>query len=415
MANFVKKNEKLIAFGLTWSTSQNPKKIKDELKHFATRQNADFVISYENDGHSKIGGCSKSHLKSNDVVYSAAVLFAKSFSADDMPSHALLLLPVEDKTALIALENGVPYLDVIVSVNDVIERIDGLEKENGESYSYYGEFAGDLPGLEHFDYDDLLGSGQLKPAKLTKFKKGSPKPLVLITILAAAYFGYDQWNIYQEKVRVEKLKSQAIDPAVVYKNNLDSLLAKASFTGDDAINLIYKPISSVQISSAGWNLKKVTCSRTNCTESWSNTNGSIREFENANQRGARKLSNDGLSFELSTKVLAEPHLLKKEVIPSESSFTYALKEKEESLRKVGIIFKSKPPAIYGVPSEITSDQVPAEMAVKRGELNIEGPLGLLSDALALPTNVAITSLNLKIDTSVANAKFTLAGEYFVQK
>jgi hypothetical protein len=414
MAKFISFDEVQVGFGLSWGNISSPKKIKSETEAFVQRHKVDLTITYKSNDLTKVGGCSKGAFTGKEKILSAAVMFASTFGPHDMPTHVVLVLPIENEYALIALENGLPYLDIIISGKDVASRIENLEQETGEQYEIYGVGPDNVTSISTFTLEDLIAQGDVKLAKLVLKKTNSTKLLVAVTLAVAGFFAYDYWEQEQARIKLEEASKNTIDPVVAYKQSLTKQLATASLTGEESIKSIWRPMAAINTNLAGWVLVDVECVRTQCKTNWKNKNGTTKAFEASNLKGVIKSQADGRTLENTMSMTPHIAAIVPDKLPNELAFMADLKAKEETARLIGVKFTTKPPVLFAVPGGVQPAQVPVKLAVLKGEISIEGPLGLLEEYLAQPENVSISHISMKVNADVTSAKFKIVGDYFVK-
>lgn len=408
-----------VIFGMTWGAIQDPKKESREATAFAKSNYAEYKVRVQSNNEISYGALSNAseliakHKKG--TVLSAAVLFASLVEATE---HNLLVITLESgKTAVIAVVNGVPYLDVVVPSENASDRIHSLLRELGGAMQGFGDCTSQFPDASPMSVDELL-TGDKKAAALHKFSdlKGIRTILILVALALAANFGWDYWKEVTKRREIEEARKKKIDPVKVYRESVQKLLAAGGVTGATATTAIWGAAKTVEIDQEGWQLESITCGPANCRETWKRKWGTNAGFVHAARTGSKATFSNEATLSNSYSTPAKPTPLTRETLPQRDAFELAFSTQAQSEKAVGISYLYAVPTVLGLTPGVTAAAVPKELIVYKGTFNGAGPLGLVDEVLAgLPANCTLDEFVISLSGGDPRAaKFNLKGSYYVK-
>lgn len=408
-----------VVFGMSWGMIRDPKKQKSEAKSFAKRHAANHFVTVAGESALKVGSCNAEKKKGTKKFFSAAALFSLTFD-DAEYSHVILVLELEKDYALIALDHGLPYADEIVSETEIDGRIESILNETGgrEDYVFFGGWPTSTVDVREFNQFDLVNLDDTKGAELTAFSERKGVGLLVCgVVIAAGLYGYDFWEQEQKRIQLEESQKVKVDPVKLYTESVEKQLSTAFLSPQEISAGIWKTIQSTELNTAGWSLLGIDCNRSACKERWKNKNGTAQELLAAIPLGEKNFAQDGLSVEISKPLQLKFSSINQKSLPLELDYQLWSRKFDDLCRsvKVKCVFRIKKNEVFGVPKEIQASDVPAEIAILKGDVTIEGPLGLMNEFTSLQSNVSISNIGMSFEGGVAASKFKIVGDYFVKR
>jgi hypothetical protein len=433
MAVLIETQDACLAFGLVWRAVEQ-KTERREAAAFLRRHNAAHRLRWNQHGHLRYGvirslkAGAPLDTGSKLPLLSAAALFAARVGAH---TNALFFFPADprhDKHALIAVVDGMPWLDVLVPSNLLRERIESLKEEGHGDFAEYGQHP-DFPHAVEWSLAELLTAPR-GLALMTKIAQRNPLVLKGVVLLGAVMVsgGLSAWDYYdrEQKKQEEAAGVPSVDAGAEYRKSVDKLMVTAGFSGSAALQAFWTPLADRSPEMAGWSAMRITCTRQSCVEEWARrggTNAQLIEQLPAGMRYEFKLGKDGGDMMLLSRT---PSLaitpMKPQSLPAREAFWLKETSRMQSLQfssdligGYGVRFTLAPAQLAAVPSTINARLVPKHSAVAQGGFTIAGPLGLMQQSLlALNDNMSIDELGVDISEGAEGARFTVKGKYYVK-
>lgn len=414
MPAYLEVNSKILVFGVPWTTVEHSKKEEGAITKFCRAHEATHSVRVVTETYVAAGVISRDSFKKDQTILSAAALFASVAPTD---TNTILVFPISGtQTALIAIVNGLPYLDVVVPPEKVIQRIETLNKEGVGGFKFYGI----LPEYDEVGVcssQELLG-GVIKQSEFVKFKDKRNLWIFALGFLAVCVMasGVVVWKKEQRRQQAEELKKKQIDHVAVYRNNISVLLASAKFTGADAYASIWNVIKSRQADIGGWTLTSVACTKTGCDESWTANGGNIRSFMGTSRLGVVKPELNVKSLVNSIPITTKVDAISIESIPRKDEFLLNVGALEQSLSVLNIIYKFEKSKVVGISNGVEIGKVPVEMQIFQGTFKASAPLGLAPELLNkyFPDNATLNSVKVTIGKTSQELKMDVTGVYYVR-
>jgi len=433
MASFLKSNANTVAFGLTWTPAAENKK---SAAAFAKRRRFNFQIEVPYGKRSTYGFAQKSPgLKGRKNYLSCAALFffwSAAYARDTaselngISSDFLLAFSFKDdshkgskrQVALIAVVNNEIYRDLVVGELDAEKTIKEIKDETGADFEIFSNMPELLPESTPIDLQKLL-AGQAKKAQMTALSTVNYSALAGFTLgLAAIAGGIAYWYYLQEQAEAEKSAAQ-IDPIAAYQANILSLTKNIHFSGQTAATQIWPKIGASELTSVGWNLSRIDCSRSQCKESWKRGSGTNADFAAAHKScNVYFVDENNIEYVCNIKTVGSALNIK--TLPSSEEFNLKYISLNQQLSPLASIakvqFAIEKPVAFGVPEQVTLADIPAKTVMRKGKVSVKAPLGMYPDMFAdLPANMTIQRVDINLQGGVSAANVvTVTGEYFVK-
>ncbi|NTB05937.1 type 4b pilus protein PilO2 [Agrobacterium tumefaciens] len=424
MTVYVESKGVKVAFGLVWKHIEE-KGEKKQLAALVRRHKATHHIRWGSGSNLRYGVAAQRKgapvQGKKTPVLSAAALFACQAGGD---RNALLLLPIDEKHTrygLIALVDGVPYLDLVIGATHVRERVESLRQEGHGAYAEYGSHP-DFPGATEWTIEQLIGEFAAQ-ATMTKSVVKSPsgkRAAIGFALLAVAAFNV--WD-YLETQRLEEEAAQEkqVDPVAEYKQSVRLALSAASLPGADAYQAFWTPLNGRTTAVEGWAIDKIECNRTGCTEDWVRLGGTndmlIRQLPEGTRfelappsvgldkaRATRPFAAKGSAMGFATLPRKEPFEI--ELTSQAQRRTF----EKDLIGEAGVSYKPEQVKVHG-----NTDGVPANLHLLSGKVTISGPVGLMKETLlTLPENLAIDEMSMTSVQDALTTKFMIKGTFYVK-
>jgi hypothetical protein len=423
---YLKFGNRQIAFGVSIKNSAKDVAKKAEAKAYAKETSGAYYLAKEFQNKVILISASRAREKIKTVEPGIA-LFAEFTKNSTNKNQAWLIKLDDDRACLQIISEGVPYSDELMdesSLGDALVNKYG-ELQMSDAFNVYM-----TPGFSHstgssFPDASILEIDQLVGTTDPVLFKMSPMETMTVTVvlgvtalLVFSIIGiqkYKQEQQDRERMELAVTNTPFVDDSKKYEDNIRRLLTSAGFTGDAMVTLMDSTFKDSKLSVAGWVMTSMACSASQCTQSFSNKNGthaSLRQlFEsqvtlNQDQKTAVR------TFSLGGKNSA----IEQEKLPKFSDIETSMNEGIQLLNPiVPIKLNLSQPSIFGLEKDMKIEKIPAEKQVRHGTVEITGPLGIVSEYVkALPENIAVQSLEISRVDVESDVTFTVKGEYFVK-
>lgn len=431
-------NNRHLIFGLSWMPSGKANS-KREKREFANKRNSNIGVTVYAAGKTLFGAARLTTFDKKEkkqTAYSGAALFllfairhAKENESENSADGAKYILvadfsdsqsSIKDEVAIVVVANGIIYKDVLIKISDVKDSISEIENEVGADFNIFTNIREKeklFPDAEDIKLADLLkldleNSAVKNIADISKSIKSAA--FIIFLLSCVGYYGF---SLYQNHEKESEIISP-IDPNIEYQASVLEKLKRVGFCGSTAISEVWIKNGNIDVSRAGFMLRKIDCDGQQCKFKWVRANGFTKDFADAKKTGEDLLIIDAENAEIVRKVKTSPLSLELEKLPSEKDFALKIitrEQKFEALKaQVMISIKIGKPAIFGITNGIQISALRAEGITKSGKITIGAPMGLAAEVIGeLPTNVAISNIRVTLD-NYKKPVVEITGEYFVK-
>ncbi len=421
MAEFIPINGKLLVYGMTWAAVSNVKKESTESTSFSRTYQAEYRVRYA--GKEIKYGLVKRVLdtvgaQQRGVLLSAACLFSTYVADARATQNSLLVHQIDDRNvAIIALLDGAPYVDVVVSLGELDSQLASLKQEGHAAFVTYGNLPSHVRHL--VSLADLM-SGDSKPSVLVRFTDPRKRiqrvgMAVLVVVLIG---GSILWKAEKEKRAADEAAKQVIDPVQEYRQATQQILTKANFNGEAAFEAIWQVIKQREIDVAGWSLKKITCKPMQCEELWQQTNGSFIALRQHTQLPQKiSLQANGETSVITYPLSGRKTALEHSALPKIEALWIDLLSQQQRLKRINpaLVFAPKPARIIGLSPTITASNIPADLLVYSGEISVSAPLGLAGEIFQHQLHhVTVNEVSIENIADIHRASINIKGTYYAQ-
>lgn len=430
MAEFIESKNGRLVFGLIWKQVQNVKKEKAEGTAFSRKHKAIYKLRWSKNAAIRYAVVPKAkndaEAKKKSDVLSGAVLFSSQVPAD---TNSLLIFPLDGKGtkySVVAVVNGIPYLDVVISHAQVRDRVLALSQEGYTEFATYGR---------HSDYPDALpwgiedfSSGVRKEALMVKASDIGPMLVRAGVLIVAASIaaGFAITDYFETKREEEEAAKNQVDPAGEYKRKLSQMLKNGGLSGVKAYEVFWLSRSKRELIENGWEIVSVTCNKAACIEQLSRLNGTNETLIAALPKDASYSfgpgKDTGNTIYVSKKNSVKAALIDQSMLPKKvdfwKSFTSAgqwFSFEKDFIGDLGVVYTPVAAKIYGIPTGVAVSDIPKSILVEQGTYVATGSLGLLRETLMrTATNMAIDEVTMIMSNDMDAARFTVKGSYYVK-
>lgn len=432
MADFIPVNGKLLAFGLTWVTISHPKNEFRERITLSRSVQAEYRVRYA-DKEIKYGLARQVNdyvgQQPKGTLLSAALLFSSYTTITSTSENSLLIYQIDEKkVAIIALLKGTPYLDVVVKFNELDSQLASLFQEGHADFNVYGN----IPTYvrQSLSSSDLLSVSTSAHA-LVQFtdpiKRIRRMGIIVIVLGVIGSFGV--WKMTKANHEAEEAAKNRIDPIQIYTENCQRLLASANFNGEAALNTIWQVIKKREINVAGWSLKNIKCTPTQCEELWQQKKNSFGNFALLRQRVHLPQTinlqangeNSVIHYPLTFPSVKVKTALVQSTLPQKEALWIELMSQQQRLKRINpaLVFTPKSPKISGLNSNsnipIMASYIPTNLRLYSGEITVSAPLGLATEIFQHHLrNVKIEEISINTFENIRNTSIQIKGTYYAQ-
>jgi hypothetical protein len=210
-------------------------------------------------------------------LYSLAALAVHAFS-DQI--NAVLAWRLEQKTAVVVIQGGIPVVDVVKDHAEAAALVHQALK-GGFGFSDHRLFTNDL---QAFSAGELIGADRIwrpcsKATRLTKVpvKASSVAGAMVVGLcLAVGSIGIYQWNAERDKAAL-RAQLAATDPVPGYLASLGEKINAMGFDRKALIGAI-EELGKYPVWEAGWMLTQIDCAAGQCTSIWQRKGGTTPDL-----------------------------------------------------------------------------------------------------------------------------------------
>lgn len=296
-----------------------------------------------------------------------------------------------------------------------------LQFESEVGYEYYGEGyaegGGPILSLEDLAATDIVLP--LKSAGLPPVAIAAVLLVFLGMIAGGGWYYMDQQA--KKKVAAQQQAAPAIpDARAYYEQSLVEKL-KPAFAGPRANSNefadLMKVVQGYPVENAGWRVRRVTCSKNNCSTLWERTSGTFESFVKESPGWLKPMKfytqPFGNSIDAVSTAGVEP--LYPVVAAEMPKFNEFVVDTGSVIQQYdpAMAFSMTDPAVFAMPSEIAGREAEiGDALVKFGTWEMRGPLRLAVDYLAgLPGNMTVD--NFELTVSDRDVSMQVKGRYYV--
>ena len=431
MAEFIEINNIRLAFGLIWKQVENVKKEKSEGAAFVRKHKAIYKLRWSNGQAIRYAVAPKTksdvEIRKKTDVFAGAVLFASRVPDE---TNAVLVIPLDKKNtkySLVAVINGAPYLDVVISPSKVRDRLLALKDEGHSDFAMYGIHP-DFPEAQYWGHETFLDGARKNDALMIKvIHRNALFVKAGIFGVAVAIAGGMQLQTYlEEKRQEEEAARAAVDPAVEYRQKLAQSLRTAGLPGAAAYEAFWVVRGKNELMVEGWSIVKVTCNRVACIEELSRLSGTNETLiaslpkDASYSFGPDKSTGDTVF--VSYKNSIKPIAIEQSKLPNKEEFWRSITSSaqwftfhKDFIGDLGVAYSPSVAKTFAMPSGISEAAIQKGMLVYKGSYTATGALGLLKDTLLRSSpNMAIDEVTMIMSDDMDAARFTVKGSYYVK-
>ncbi|MBK4736082.1 hypothetical protein [Noviherbaspirillum pedocola] len=406
----------VLLFGAQWSRVLQGQTEFAKTLELGRKVRARFKARYARSGVVAVGVAPRPASNAKDrrsSVPCAAILFARHLGQEE---HGIYLWPgAAGGYRLIAIVDGLPYLECEVQSQQVEARIASLQAETQAHFALHGHCA-ELGGVTPLDLENLVEGGTSGAMATTFTDTRSLKTIATIATLVLAGIGLNEANkVRLRHIAEDEARILAIDPINAYTENLNGILRTAGFDGKAAFEDWWMPVAPREIVVAGWREKSMLFRVDTAVDTWERlpgtTEGAMREALD----GQTHVVTDGKILTSKRHLDTVRSALRRTALPENSAYMGRLHSWQEDLAGEHIEMTFQIPQLVGLPPDLMASQIPPRITVARGVLTMKAPLGLLQDTLYhLDPNIAVDELLVEVSGAVEEARFSLKGTYYVK-
>lgn len=423
-----------IAVGMTWASIGDPKQIRKELFELAAQVNSASPKNSIGAKTTTLGGVlpnlTKAALKGKAKLHSGALAFAL---ANASLENAILVLDLNDDWSwFVALRNGQIDIstDVVERGHNIADRVRDYKLGiHDVDFQVYGQ-TDKLRVDQEYSFDHLaLNCSKASLMEIIKPVGESNTRLAVLVLAALALGGWTYKGYLDDQKAAEAKKlaaAQQVDPVQAYQASLPEA---AKLTGAPAsyVSGVLAKMDSFPVSLGGWTIDAITCGihvetpgdvTPSCELKWkSETGSSFKDFVAAygEKPKSAMFAADAtrLAYSAELPVVKANERVDISKAPTMESVIYDFGSDMQNASKLGTKFRLGELSVYGAPSTIEPNQVPSNIAVKRGDWSIETTYVQRELLAKLPTNFTVTEIQVQ-PMDATTTKLTAKGYYYVK-
>jgi len=420
MTEILNAGEKLLVFGLTWVSLQPSQKRFSQLALLIQNAGSKHYARYAGEvvkiGLLKCKSAVPADTRQGDML-AAAILFSNYIKQSRAPQNSILIHQFSDtQLGLVVLLRGMPYLDIVIEVDELENQINAVNSELHENFALYGNYAGS--NCKTLTAETLMSGGCDAAALKTvanpwkKIKRISALAALLAVVSGGVAW---KWDLIGKNPTAEK---KPVDPLIAYEENIRQLLSRARFNGESAYQAVWGVIKNREVEVDGWSLKSIQCKPSQCDERWQKGHGSFSAFRSRLNR-TQTLSplTDGLTVLVSYPLKAGGTALERASLPKKSDIWAELLTQQQKLKQIHpqLSFTPKTVQVRGLNPPLLANSIPPDNLVYAGEMTITAPLGFAAEVLLHQMeNIMVNEVELDSLGDVRNARIQIKGHYYAK-